>query len=133
MVEIQIKREYNDGYPTRGWLQVADLKLATLELPWKDNEQFVSCIPEGSYKAVIYNSPTKGRCLLLQDVPGRTYIEIHVANFAREILGCIAVGEAHRDLPGEGNFMVTNSRRAMTRLLMKVEGKREIWVSISRR
>lgn len=50
------------------------------------------CIPLGSYPVVQYNSPTKGDIWMLQNTAPRTDIEIHPANWASQLLGCIAVG-----------------------------------------
>lgn len=52
------------------------------------------CIPEGTYIAERYHSPNPNHGLvwLLQNVPGRTYIELHIANWPSELLGCIAPG-----------------------------------------
>lgn len=44
----------------------------TLELPWKNNENNISCIPEGKYKCIPYLSPKfKKDVWLVLDVPGR--------------------------------------------------------------
>jgi hypothetical protein len=70
----------------------------TLELPWRDNKPNISCIPMGTYEVVNFDSPSKGNVFLLKDVPNRSYIEIHVANFMSEIKGCIAVGMEFSDV-----------------------------------
>lgn len=50
-------------------------------------------IPEGSYVCSIYHSPRLNReVILLHDVPNRTVIEIHNANWETQLEGCIAVG-----------------------------------------
>jgi len=50
-------------------------------------------IPLGSYKISLYNSPKHGpNTPLLNGVPGRSFIEIHPANWAHELLGCLAPG-----------------------------------------
>lgn len=60
----------------------------TLEPPPKE------CIKTGTYKAAIYESPKHGRTvILLKDVPGRTYIEIHQGNYLKDTEGCILVGK----------------------------------------
>lgn len=66
--------------------------LKTIERPWLDNQQSISCIPAGIYNVIPFHSPSKGDVFLLQNVPDRTMIEIHVANWASELEGCIAVG-----------------------------------------
>ena len=64
----------------------------TLELPWKDNQPDVSCIPEGEYQ-VSRNQTAKGG-FRLHDVPGREGVLIHAGNTIRDILGCILVGKS---------------------------------------
>lgn len=63
----------------------------SIELPWKDNEPQVSCIPEGKYELEKRHSEKFGWHLLLRDVPERELILIHPANDAKkELQGCIA-------------------------------------------
>lgn len=64
----------------------------TIELPWKDNDPQISCIPEGTYIFLKYESPTKGQVWMAQNVPGRSDIELHNANFAYQLRGCLGVG-----------------------------------------
>lgn len=63
----------------------------TIELPWKNNQHQVSCIPEGSYLLAKRQSEKFGDHLLVKEVPGRSLILIHPANDAlKELMGCIA-------------------------------------------
>ena len=65
----------------------------SLELPWRDNERNVSCIPYGAYPAQWVYSPTFTRgTYLIEDVPNRDGIRIHPANRISELRGCIALG-----------------------------------------
>lgn len=50
-------------------------------------------IPEGVYIAQLELSPHFGFATPHLQVPGRTYIEIHPANYPTQLEGCIAVGE----------------------------------------
>lgn len=63
----------------------------TLELPWRDNKTGISRFPPDKYKVTKYDSPTKGEVFLLHDVPNRTYIEIHIGNFAAKIVSIESV------------------------------------------
>lgn len=66
----------------------------SLELPDKGNAPDVSCIPASNYIAVWTKTPKHpGGVYMLQGVPKRAAIEIHPANKASQLLGCIAVGE----------------------------------------
>lgn len=51
------------------------------------------CIPEGAYTLSRYNSPKHGpNTWQYDDVPGRTNIQIHIANWPHELEGCQAPG-----------------------------------------
>jgi len=66
----------------------------TLELPWRDNERNISCIPEGIYTCNLRMSPKRKREVYeLVGVPGRDLIQIHTGNKPSDIAGCILVGE----------------------------------------
>jgi len=110
------------GNETQGFLNVFNekqsLTLQTLELPWKDNQQNISCIPEGVYAFEKWISPTfKMTVLRLLHVPNRSNILIHPANFVRELRGCIAPGLSMRDIDGDGKLDVVKSRQALYNLL----------------
>jgi Family of unknown function (DUF5675) len=63
----------------------------TIELPWKENEKRVSCIPEGKYFIKKRYSKKFKWHLELVGVPNRKFILFHPANNAlRELNGCIA-------------------------------------------
>lgn len=52
-------------------------------------------IPPGEYPVTFYDSPKHGPVPLIQGVPGRDFIEMHIANYPKELLGCIALGLSH--------------------------------------
>jgi hypothetical protein len=63
----------------------------TIELPWKNNEKRVSCIPEGRYFIRKRYSQKFKWHLEVVDVKNRSYILFHPANNAlKELNGCIA-------------------------------------------
>jgi len=73
----------------------------TGELPWKDNQQRVSCIPTGTYRCEMGYSPSFKKDLYhVLNVPGRSEVMIHNGNFCGDtskgwvshVLGCILVG-----------------------------------------
>ena len=123
-----LKRIIDRGEQTLGILMMfIDSKqkgsLTTLELPWKDNQFKISCIPKGIYNCIVYESPTKGTVYLLENVQDRSMIEIHVGNYNRDIEGCILVGEHFTDIDGDCLTDVTNSRSALDTLFKVFEGK----------
>lgn len=69
----------------------------TLELPWKDNAKFTSCIPEGKYKINWELESNQWPCYRFEKVPGRENILIHPANTISDLEGCIAFGEKWGD------------------------------------
>ena len=88
---ISIKRTYFTDC-TNGESSVdGKLRCYSIELPWKDNQHGISCIPEGKYKLVKHLSDHLGRVLLITNVPNRDLCYIHAANNAvLELKGCIA-------------------------------------------
>lgn len=102
----------------------------SLELPWLNNQVMISCIPEGHYKCKKHISPKFGECLWVQDVPDRSEILIHLANFFSDLLGCIAIG---KDLAyiNKDNFVdVANSRKAINELLSYLDDMDGIMLEI---
>ena len=88
---ISITRTYfPDG--TNGKLECEGKFICnTIELPWKNNETKVSCIPEGKYFIKKrYSNKFKWHLEIL-DVKNRNLILFHPANNAlQELKGCIA-------------------------------------------
>lgn len=62
-----------------------------IELPWRNNIQRLSCIPEGRYKLEKRKYTRHGEQIGIPAVLGREAILIHAANDAmRQLMGCIA-------------------------------------------
>jgi hypothetical protein len=83
----------------------------TLELPWQNNQRYISHIPVGDYEAQIYDSSKFGEVLKLLNVPNRSDVLIHQGNYSRDTQGCI--------LPGKklGKDSVQQSRNAMREII----------------
>ena len=92
-----------------------ELSLWTLECPWRDNQIFVSCVPDGSYPLVAFDSPDHPDCWVLTPVPGRTGILIHVGNEVADTQGCILIGQGQE--PGA----VWHSKDALRMLNYKLD------------
>jgi hypothetical protein len=107
--------EQTDLY-TLGILLVDKIfRFVTIELPWKSNQKDISCIPNGNFMVTKINSPKHGNCFGITGVPEREDIEIHSANTADQLEGCIAVGLSWGYM--EGKRAVFNSRIALKNLL----------------
>lgn len=103
---------------TLGILTYGEFKCFTLELPWKNNERNISCIPAAeAYIGKKHKSPLNGDCIAINNVLNRTHIQIHSANFIRQLRGCIAVGDSIKFLDGNNIPDVTNSRNTLKALL----------------
>lgn len=107
MKTVTLVRNKNSVAGLFGELSV--LGLHTLELNWRENKRKVSCIPAGSYTCVFKASPKYGMCYHVLDVPNRSAILIHAANFAglvsegqrADLEGCIAFGKSTGELYGQ--------------------------------
>lgn len=131
-MRAELCRQYYEKQ-THGTLTVYDedsgeevFKCRTLELPWKDNQRNISCIPEGYYDVITRQSPKYGLHLHVTEVPDRSLILFHWGNYAgsmnprtgqSDIRGCILVGEKFIDLDGDGLADITNSRKTMKALM----------------
>lgn len=98
-MKLQRSQLGHGGKPTLGTLVSNDgaFRCVTLERS-VDGEH--PCIPAGEYQVGWTThhptGPNPYRCPLLDTsalAPPRTAIQIHIANVAGELLGCIAVGE----------------------------------------
>lgn len=117
MIDIHLARFASNADYTAGAVMVRGTPFCVaIELPWRDNQRGVSCIPAGDYTIYTrHTSPGFGKNVwLVMDVPGRSDILWHAANRAAELKGCIAPGTTFGALKGE--FAVMQSRDALNRL-----------------
>lgn len=111
MVLVLTRTYFPEG--TNGKLECeGKLICNTIELPWRNNERRVSCIPEGEYFIEKRYSLKFKWHLHVLDVENRSLILFHPANNAlKELNGCIAP-VTKLSGPGLGLF----SRKAFTKL-----------------
>lgn len=132
MRTIYIERYDNDERGCYGSLSVGNFDCYTLELPWRDNQPNVSCIPVGTYEAFVDHNVTIGRqeVIRLKDVPNRTGVLIHVGNYTSDIAGCVLVGNSQ--VTNSVKKMVTSSRNTMENLLAEIgdDGDTELVVEV---
>lgn len=92
-------------------------KCATIERDWQDNKPRISCIPAGSYPLKYEWSPGFNMNLYeLKNVPGRSEVKIHVANYASQLNGCIAVGSSYAFVNSDQTPDLVNSAKTLERL-----------------
>ena len=115
-MELLLTRVY---YPRgcNGAIYLNKVKICnTIELPWKNNQRQISCIPEGTYELKKRHTARFGDHLILLNVPNRSYILLHAANDAmKEIKGCIATVTV---LTGQGRG--DHARMALAKLVAAV-------------
>jgi len=116
MDRAEIFRLKRSDQGTEGLLVTGNFNCRTLELPWRDNQRQISCIPPGVYDVDIRLSNKYGRVYWVRKVPNRTYILIHSGNYAGDkskgfkthVMGCILLGKESGTLSGQ--VAVLNSR-----------------------
>ena len=90
----------------------------TLENSYKANNRNTSSIPTGLYDVRVRTGAESGNFkyvhLLVEEVPKRSFILLHVGNTHKDTSGCILTG-----MDRVGDEMITNSLKAHT-LLMNI-------------
>ena len=125
-MDVFLERQYKKDC-TLGRFWVNDTAVYTLELPWKNNQSGISCIPEGVYNVEKTYSPAfKKQLWLIKDVPNRSGIRIHATNYVRELKGCIAPGLEMFDIDGDGIIDVSKSNKALDLLYTLLPDKFKI-------
>lgn len=112
---VTIKRNKSTDKQTLGTLK-ADIDgttftCQTLELPWRDNKNNISCIPKGTYDVRWTFSPKFMRYTYqVMNVPNRSGIRIHAGNYYYNYLGCIGLGRTLADLNKDGQTDITSTQ-----------------------
>jgi hypothetical protein len=127
MRKVNLFRLQRSDQGTQGLLVAGDFNCKTLELPWRENQQQISCIPPDIYKVEIRLSNKYGRVYWVRKVPNRTYILIHSGNYAGDkekgfkshVMGCILLGKNSGRLGGQ--TAILNSRVAVRQFVEEME------------
>ena len=149
-MKLQIHREPSTDEGTFGNALLLDDedqiigRYESLELPWRDNQHGISCILPGLYEAHLIASHHFGRKVyLLENVPGRSSIELHVANWGgdkslgwhSDLRGCMALGlgRAHMTPPdtGRSQAAITSSTDALDEVIKLAGDHLEIEMALS--
>jgi len=135
MKTVYLYREPSTDEGTFGYIVYRGDYWHTLELPDRDNQRSISCIPFGEYICVVRYSPRFKRLTFwLTDVEGRTFILIHGANFAGDVEkgyqshlnGCIALGKGRGKIKNKfGKFQraVLTSKFAVSQFMDRMENE----------
>ena len=153
-MRFPLRRFYQDERQTLGTLSVGDLTLFTIERPWLHNQPFHSRVPPGMFrmKAIAIEGTLKVRLTELGDSgtviesidaivtvyppQERTLLNIEIANWAKQVAGCVGVGTAvgrdnNRSAPGRPIYMVHDSRDALDILLTEMKRWPEVPMFLS--
>lgn len=109
-----LSRFYQDDEVTLGTFAIEGKKrplFYTLENPWRDNKQRISCIPNGVYKVSPFSGVKYKNVYQVENVPGRDAILLHWGNTVKNTEGCILLGL------GALNDSVTQSVAAINKLI----------------
>ena len=117
--EIIIIRLPSEAEQTLGTGLFGEFEFKTLELSWRQNQRGVSCIPAGEYGCIkiLATASIPYPHIAILNVQNRDGVRIHKANYWRQLRGCIAVGDAHVDIDGDGNKDVRNSGKTFEKLM----------------
>jgi hypothetical protein len=125
--QVTLLRVDNAADCTMGVLLIdGRVECLTLELPWRDNQRNISCIPACRYICRMITRPNGSREYEVTNVRGRTAILFHSGNTVRDIQGCILPGSRfgtlrHND--GVTNRAVLESKAANDAFKAKLGGK----------
>lgn len=117
-MKVFIIRNYGEKQ-TLGNLIVYDgfnkiFECKTLELPWKDNQRNISCIPEDTYwvrKRKAEESPSKSYDhFIVENVPNRSYILWHGGTYYTHIKGCFLMGQYFSDVNNDRVLDIMKTR-----------------------
>jgi len=125
-----ITRFKRSDYGTFGVLILENFFSWTCELPWKDNQSNISCIPIGEYKAIPYPSKHFGKVYLVLGVTGRIGILTHSGNIGGDVSlgykththGCILQGKYIGQVYNQDAILY--SRPTMNRFLEKANNRK---------
>ena len=135
---LLLERKQTTPTETEGFLSFPGTILATIEKPWVEDglggKPYESCVPSGIYRLIPHTRPDGKEVLALinedlgvyyleEELPeegGRFLILFHIANWAKDVVGCVG--------PGVGKTqsaigpMVTSSKKAMKKIMDYVDG-----------
>lgn len=100
--KVILERTESNEHGVFGQIVLPDRTLFTAERPWLNNANMISCVPVGEYRCEwTFSQRFQRKLYELQDVPGRTSIRIHPANYVHQLNGCIALGTELKLFAGE--------------------------------
>lgn len=136
-MRVEINRLWQDENQTSGICTIFEGKFPifsalSLERGWRNNSQNVSCIPAGEYVIKYLPSPRFRRHLWrVINVPSRSGILFHLANYWYELEGCISLGLKYKYLNKDNYRDVTNSADTMRVFESILKNEKEVRLIIN--
>lgn len=109
-----------------GTLTIGDFECKTLELPSKGNARKISCIPPGTYTCSKRVSQKRGLVFWIDDVPGRSDVQIHAGNTTNHTSGCVLLGTR---VNYDHNYLY-NSKAAVQDFMNRLAGENQFVLTI---
>lgn len=117
-MKVELLRTYLPTETLGSWMVNDVCQAKTMELPWKENQNNISCIPEGMYEVVkeLVSPKHAYPHFRILNVPRRNGILVHKITYVSGLLGCVGVGLAFQDLNKDGVPDIIQSSLALTHL-----------------
>lgn len=131
--DLKLVRKISDELSTEGEMYInGNFFCYTIELPKVSAYGSNVCIPTGAYPIQKYLSPHWGFDVpLLQNVLGRSEIEIHPSNYSIDpkthhcyLLGCIALGNS------EDTDVAYNSKDTFNKFMAAIDWTKKVQITI---
>jgi len=124
-MKLQVNRETFTPNSCIGSLFIDGVQFCnTLERPLQEyGGQAPFAIPPGTYPILMQESAHFNTITPhLQDVPGRTFIEIHWGNYPKDTEGCLLVGEYDSNVSDFVGHSRDEFQQFMSRLMTSTDG-----------
>jgi hypothetical protein len=126
---FQLIRFETGAHGTLGKIIAPDIQCYSIELPWKNNEQNISCIIAGAYPYRKEIHPKFGRCLRLFAISEREGVLMHAGSFAGDVSlgwksdssGCVIIGSKIEKIKKQKAAI--NSRATLDTLILSLPEK----------
>lgn len=102
----------------------------TLELPDRDNQRLISCIPEGQYSCQRYRSAKYPDTFQVHGVPNRSSILFHAGNTTDDTKGCILLAQYFGKVRNPERRAVLNSGSTFKSFMERVGNIQEFTLTI---
>ena len=142
---IELIRDELSQNGTHGTFKLGGKEWHSLEPPDLDNAPFKSCVPEGTYDLIPFDSPKYGPCFIMvnddlnvfafENSSGRPKggrflcLFVHRGNYVRNFVGCVGASHGYN---AESDFLLPSTKRACAEVVRLVRDEGSYKLRISR-